>query len=57
MYPYTSYTAVYTLYEEKLTQADPVLVEQRSYPVVRSLARALGHTFLALGNQLVQLGQ
>ncbi|HVU65722.1 MAG TPA: hypothetical protein VHD63_01275 [Ktedonobacteraceae bacterium] len=57
MYPYTSYTAVYTLYEEKLIQAEPVLVEQRSYPVVRSLARALGHTFLALGNQLVQLGQ
>jgi predicted RecB family endonuclease len=57
MYPYTSYTAAYALYEEKLIQAEPVLLERPAHPVARSLARALGHAFVALGNQLVQLGR
>src|SRR5205823_6823463 len=54
MYPLISSTLLDILYRERVEQHAKVL-EHR--PPVRSLALALGHTFIAIGNGLEHLGQ
>ncbi|HEY0753003.1 MAG TPA: hypothetical protein VGD98_03425 [Ktedonobacteraceae bacterium] len=58
MNPYTSYTILHALHEERLAQAERYsAADQASHQVVRSLARLLGHTLIVIGNQLVHAGQ
>jgi hypothetical protein len=54
MYPLISSKLLDILYQEKVEHYAKVF-EHR--PPVRSLALALGHTFIAVGNGLEHLGQ
>ena len=57
MYLYQSYVALQALQQERMDHAEEVNRAAAGTNIARSLAYALGHTFVLLGNRLEQFGQ